>query len=60
MGGSVTFQEALAARLGVMQPSQQDIERFLQQHPPKVGTLGARGADVGSNQPSSGTQVFGL
>jgi hypothetical protein len=36
MGGTVTFQEALAARLGAMQPSQDDMRRFLEQHPPQV------------------------
>lgn len=37
MGGSVLFQDALAARLGVMHPSREDLERFLEGHPPKVG-----------------------
>lgn len=36
MGGSVLFQDALAARLGVMHPSRDDLERFLAGHPPKV------------------------
>ncbi|KAI3438925.1 hypothetical protein D9Q98_001339 [Chlorella vulgaris] len=36
MGGTVTFQEALAARLGAMQPSQDDMRRFLEQHPPQI------------------------
>jgi hypothetical protein len=38
MGGSVPFEQALAGRLGVMQPSQDDLRRFLEQHPPKVRT----------------------
>lgn len=36
MGGSVLFQDALAARLGVMHPSRDDLERFLAGHPPKI------------------------
>ena len=40
MGGSVSFQEALAARLGVMQPSRDDLRRFLEHHPPQVGRGG--------------------
>lgn len=39
MGGSVSFQDALAARLGVMQPSRDDMRRFLEQHPPQVGPV---------------------
>ena len=33
MGGSVLFQDALAARLNVMNPSRQSVERFLKDHP---------------------------
>lgn len=36
MGGSVPFRDALAARLGVMQPSQAALEKFLASHPPMV------------------------
>ena len=33
MGGQVPFQDALAARLELIKPSQQDIARCLQEHP---------------------------
>lgn len=33
MGGSMLFQDALAARLNVMNPSRQSVEKFLQDHP---------------------------
>lgn len=33
MGGSVLFQDALAERLGVMSPSQVDVDNFLRDHP---------------------------
>lgn len=33
MGGSVLFQDALAERLGVMSPSQMDVDNFLRDHP---------------------------
>ncbi|KAJ9459364.1 Phosphoserine phosphatase [Diplonema papillatum] len=36
MGGGVTFQDALAARLQLMQPSQQQLNDFLEQSPPKL------------------------
>jgi len=36
MGGTVLFQDALAERLGVMQPSATDIERYLASHPPLI------------------------
>ena len=37
MGGTVLFQDALAERLGVMHPSRDDMQRFLDGHPPQVG-----------------------
>ena len=33
MGGKVTFQEALKARLELIQPSQQQLEACIQRHP---------------------------
>ncbi|KAL6780966.1 hypothetical protein ACKKBG_A09215 [Auxenochlorella protothecoides x Auxenochlorella symbiontica] len=36
MGGVVTFQESLAARLGIMSPSAQIVEEFLSSHPPRI------------------------
>eukprot|EP00889_Picochlorum_renovo_P005010 jgi/Picre1/32040/NNA_007388.t1 len=33
MGGTVLFQDALAERLGVMSPSQADVDSFLRDHP---------------------------
>ncbi|CAK0781561.1 hypothetical protein CVIRNUC_005405 [Coccomyxa viridis] len=36
MGGSVLFQDALKARLDLMQPSHQDVQRFLASHPPRI------------------------
>ena len=36
MGGTVLFQDALKARLGVMNPSAADLQRFLAQHPPSL------------------------
>lgn len=36
MGGTVLFQDALAERLAVMQPSRSDVERFLASHPPRI------------------------
>jgi phosphoserine phosphatase len=33
MGGTVLFQNALAARLDIIKPSKQDIQNFLSQHP---------------------------
>ncbi|KAI9915928.1 hypothetical protein PsorP6_008457 [Peronosclerospora sorghi] len=35
MNGSVKFEDALAARLKIIQPSRQDIQECLKQHPPK-------------------------
>ena len=34
MTGSIPFEEALAARLDIIQPSLSDIETFLEEHPP--------------------------
>ena len=34
MGGTVLFQDALAARLGVMRPTADDMRRYLASHPP--------------------------
>ena len=34
MGGTVLFQDALAARLGVMRPTTNDMRRYLASHPP--------------------------
>lgn len=36
MGGSVSFEEALAARLSLFKPSLKDVERFLASNPPKI------------------------
>ncbi|KAI7836959.1 hypothetical protein COHA_009208 [Chlorella ohadii] len=36
MGGTVLFQDALAERLGVMHPSRDDMQRFLDGHPPQI------------------------
>ena len=54
MGGSVPFEEALAARLDLIRPSAADVARFLAEHPPRlspgiaalVAALRARGAAV--------------
>ncbi len=36
MGGSVKFEDALAARLGLMAPSSAALSRFLEAHPPRL------------------------
>ncbi|CAM9804397.1 unnamed protein product, partial [Choristocarpus tenellus] len=36
MGGSMLFQDALKARLDIMQPSQAVVERCLKEHPPQL------------------------
>ena len=36
MGGNVKFEDALAARLGLMKPSRQNIDSFLAAHPPRI------------------------
>lgn len=36
MGGSTKFEDALAARLGLMKPSRAQIEEFVWRHPPKL------------------------
>ena len=36
MGGSTKFEDALAARLGIMKPSASDVDRFLAAHPPRL------------------------
>lgn len=36
MGGSIKFQDALAMRLGVMQPTRQQLDTFLQRHPARL------------------------
>ncbi len=36
MGGSVKFQDALAARLNLMNPTRQQIDDFLTAHPPRI------------------------
>ena len=54
MGGSVPFEDALAARLDLIRPSSADVARFLAEHPPRlspgiaalVAALAARGAAV--------------
>ena len=38
MGGTLRFEETLAARLDLMTPSKQAIEDFLKQHPPQLST----------------------
>ena len=38
MGGSVLLQEALADRLGAMNPSQLDVDNFLRDHPHMLST----------------------
>ncbi|MBA3846462.1 MAG: phosphoserine phosphatase SerB [Planctomycetes bacterium] len=54
MGGAVKFEDALAARLALIQPSRTDVKRCLAAHPPRltpgfadlVARLRARGAEV--------------
>ena len=54
MGGDTPFEVALEARLGLMQPSADDVARFLESHPPRlspgipelVKKLEARGTQV--------------
>lgn len=54
MGGSTKFEDALAARLGLMKPSRAQLEQFIQKNPPKlspgipelVRELQARGTKV--------------
>ena len=36
MNGKMRFEEALKERLDAMQPSASDVERFLQQRPPRI------------------------
>ena len=36
MGGSVKFEDALAARLGVMHPSRAKLQAFLDAHPARL------------------------
>lgn len=36
MGGSVKFEDALAARLGIMQPSREKLVQFLAAHPARL------------------------
>ena len=36
MGGSVKFEDALAARLGVMRPSSAKLAAYLAAHPPRL------------------------
>ncbi|GMH41969.1 hypothetical protein BSKO_09888 [Bryopsis sp. KO-2023] len=36
MGGSMKFEEALKLRLDCMNPSQNDVDRFLVEHPPRL------------------------
>ena len=36
MGGSVLFQDALAQRLGVMRVSRQQMEEYVDTHPPRL------------------------
>ena len=36
MGGTMKFEDSLAARLNMMQPSKQQITQFLQDHPPRI------------------------
>lgn len=41
MGGSVKFEDALAMRLNIMQPSEAKLRQFLKEHPAKLSP-GAR------------------
>lgn len=43
MGGSVKFEDALAMRLGVMKPSQADVDRFKELNPPKLSKGACQG-----------------
>lgn len=56
MGGSVPFQDALAARLDAMQLSRQDMERYIATHPPRLSKGAAHTAnatgEVGMGLPS--------
>ena len=36
MGGSMTFQESLSLRMNILNPSKQNVELFLKQHPPRL------------------------
>ncbi|CAM9680399.1 unnamed protein product, partial [Discosporangium mesarthrocarpum] len=54
MGGSMLFQDALKARLDIIRPSRQAVQRCLKERPPQltpgvkefVSLLKARGTDV--------------
>ncbi len=36
MGGTLKFEDTLAARLNLMQPSESSIAQFLEAHPPQL------------------------
>ncbi|XP_002972198.2 phosphoserine phosphatase, chloroplastic [Selaginella moellendorffii] len=55
MGGTVTFQQALAARLGLFRPSLSVVNQYLTSHPPKL-TPGIR--ELVEKVHSRGTQVY--
>lgn len=38
MGGSMKFEEALAARLAILEPSRADVENCLREHPPRLSS----------------------
>lgn len=39
MGGSVPFEDALAARLALFNPSLSQVEEFLAKRPPRYGVM---------------------
>jgi phosphoserine phosphatase len=55
MGGDTKFEDALEARLGLMQPSASDVEAFLAAHPPR---LSPGIPDLVRRLQARGTQVF--
>lgn len=36
MGGSVTFKAALTARLGLIRPSYEQVQKLISEHPPQL------------------------
>jgi len=43
MGGNVSFQDALKQRLDIMQVSRQQMQAFLDSHPPQLSPGGLQG-----------------
>ncbi|XP_034608689.1 phosphoserine phosphatase isoform X1 [Trachemys scripta elegans] len=55
MGGSVTFKAALTARLGLIRPSWEQVQKLISEHPPQL-TPGIR--ELVSRLHQRGIQVF--